>query len=436
MPDALTERGKTVGHIYDTIILMGIVVFVIVFIWLVVVIWRFRETTGHGRATHERERHNIWAELAWFVVPLAMVLYIGGIAYGGLVQLDNGVDPAKVPPEHHILITASQWSWGAQYSNGVTVHSDPDGITGAVKNASVFYVPADKDIVFNVTSTDVIHAFQVLDANHAFVLFIDANPLGAHKYNLQTAKFPVGEYYVQCNKMCLNPGHAIMRARIKAVPEGNYSLWLNERVALGGAPISQSVALKVDNGHVVGADGKPAGPFDVVSSAPGTRVVLSLLSPPVDVTFTVGDQTKTIHAGEASDPFFAFTADRAQNYTVHAAMAGSAGDDIVFRAFDAEKVTVTLDSFKLTPGHIDLKAGQRYLVTIPNVSSTVHDLYIGHFNGGGAKAEVLAHSASVGGGGSGAFMVDLTKLPKGEFEMWCNQPGHHDLGMKGTVTIA
>ncbi|MFO1533112.1 MAG: cytochrome c oxidase subunit II transmembrane domain-containing protein [Thermoplasmatota archaeon] len=432
LPEALTERGQTVGHIYDIIMVLGVLVFVIVFVWLVVVIWRFRETTGHGRATHERERHNIWAELAWFTIPLIMVMSIGFIAYAGLVKLDNGIPPSSVPAENEVRITGSQWSWAAEYSNGVRLTSDPDPVTGAVKNESVFYVPQDKPILFNIASTDVIHAFQLLDANRAFVIFNDANPLGANKYNLQVATLPAGDYFVQCNKMCLNPGHAIMRARIKSVPQGDYDLWLNERHAAGGAAIVQSVPLKLVDGHVVGADGKPAGPFTVVSSAPGTRVVLTLPKPAQDVTFTVAGAEKTIHAGESSDPFFAFTVDQPGNLTVHA-RTGENDDAITFAAVDAVRATVTLDSFKLTPGHLDLKAGTTYLVSIPNVSSSVHDLYIGHYNQGGASADVKWHSASVGGGASGAFIV--TPDAAGSFEMWCNQPGHHDLGMQGTVTV-
>src|SRR5688572_31125030 len=42
-----------------------------------VVIWRFREGSGHGRATHEKERHSLKMELTWTFIPLVVVLWIG-----------------------------------------------------------------------------------------------------------------------------------------------------------------------------------------------------------------------------------------------------------------------------------------------------------------------------------------------------------------------
>ena len=437
MPEGLTDRGQTVGGLYDIITILGIIVFVIVFIWLVVVIWRFRETSGHGRATHERERHNIWAELAWFVVPLILVLSIGYMAYGGLIELDHGVPAGEADVE--VLITGSQWSWAATYPGGVTMFSNPDQTTGAVKNESVFRVPAGKAVTFNVTATDVIHAFQVLDANHAFVIFVDANPLGANKYNLQTVRLPEGDYYVQCNKMCLNPGHAYMRARIKAVPEAEYSSWLNEKAASGGNDIVQKLPLQLQGNAVVGTNGQALGTQTVVA---GTTIVVDLRNPGQDVAFSitgvgtgaqVGAATKTIRAGETADPFFGFTLGNAGMYTLQAT-AGGQTTEIAFEAKDAKRITVELDNFKLIPDTITMERGQTYLITIPNLAAAVHDLYIGNFDPSKPDNGAIWHSTAVGANGSGTFIVE-TGDQEGTFEMWCNQPGHRGLGMTGTAHV-
>jgi len=430
MPDALTDRGQTVERLYDVIATLGVLVFLIVFAWLVIVIWRFRETTGKGRATHEAERHNIKAELAWFLIPLVMVLFIGGSAYAGLVHLDEGVKPSDVAPEHVIHIIGSQWTWTAQYANGVTLASNPDATTGNVSDANVFYVPQDTDILFNITSSDVIHAFQVIDANRGYVVFNDANPEGASKYNSQVARFPAGEYQVQCNKMCLNPGHAYMRGRIKAVPEPVFQHWLNERGAAAGASIVQTLNLQPQGNQLVGPDGAPATVPQLVA---GTRVVVNMTAPPQDVTLVAPDGTqKTIHRGETTDPFFAFTLDRAGSFL----LTSSNGGAVNFTVIQAEVVTVTLQSYKLVPDHIDLQVGKTYLIQVPDPSTTVHDLQIGHYNGGGAAAQILWGSSPVQPGATGSFSFTVTPDQKGTFDMWCNQPGHHGLGMAGTVTIS
>jgi heme/copper-type cytochrome/quinol oxidase subunit 2 len=424
MPEALTERGETVGEIYDTIAILGILVFIIVFVWLVVVIWRFRETTGHGRATHEKERHSLKAELAWFLIPLALVLYIGGIAYAGLVELDHGIPVEDT--ELEVKVIGSQWSWTMVYPNGVSVNSAPDSL-GRVANESVFLLPADTPILFNVTASDVIHAFQVLDANHAFVMFIDANPSGATKYNLQTARLPPGEYYVQCNKMCMNPGHAYMRARMQAVPRADYDLWVNERGAIAGASPSlvQSLVLQVQGGRLVDSGGSAVQPLEVVS---GTRVVVQLRAPPQDVTFRVGSESKTIRAGESADPFFGFTLD-ATGETLLEASVGNRTERIAFDVIDAERLEVELGSFRLVPEHIPLEARQTYLISIPNTHNTGHNLFIGRLGG-----EVLAQSPTINGGETTTFRVKIDEA--GTYDMWCNIPGHVGLGMTGKVTVS
>src|SRR5690242_18653053 len=90
MPEPLTERGQTVEDIYTKIVLVGIVVFTLVFALLVWVLWRYREGTGKGRSTHEKHRGSLKAEMVWTFIPLIIMLWIGFIAYQGLVQLDLG----------------------------------------------------------------------------------------------------------------------------------------------------------------------------------------------------------------------------------------------------------------------------------------------------------------------------------------------------------
>lgn len=433
MPDALTDRGRTVGDIYNTVAILGILVFLIVFVWLVIVVWRFRETTGHGRSTHEGERHSIKAELAWFLIPLAIVLYIGYIAYAGLVVLDHGIPPESIPPEDQVRIAGSQWTWVATYPGGVRVDASPDGTSGAVADDNVFYVPANRPILYNVTATDVIHAFQVMDANRAYVMFVDANPLGATKYNMQVASLPEGEYYVQCNKMCLNPGHAFMRARIKAVPADEYTLWHNERLATQGASILQRVALRADaSGALVSADGQAPGPYTVVSSLPGTRVVVTLSDLQQDVTLSApGAPDKTFRAGERLDPFYGFTVAQSGE-TILRATIGDQVQSIVFQGVDAMVQTVQLGNFVFIPSDLTFEATKTHLVNLPNIDALPHNLFIGSYNGGNNPV-VLEASQTVPAGGEGSLLV--APREPGTFDIWCNIPGHAAAGMVGTATF-
>jgi cytochrome c oxidase subunit 2 len=418
-------RGQVVADIYSTVTVMGIVIFLIVFVWLVVVIVRFRAGTGHGRATHEKERHSLGAELAWTLVPLAMVLYIGYAAYGGMVALDHDIDTTGAP---ELRITGSQYNWEMDYGDGLKVASSPDPQSGAVKPENAFVVPADTPLMFNITSSDVIHAFHVADANHGFVMMNDANPLGSNKYARQPVIFPAGEYQVQCREMCLNPGHAYMRAHITAVSQEEFVHWKAGRMACLGQSIQQTfkVTLGADN-RLLGTDGNPIADQTVVA---GTCLKFDLQPTGRDVSFTGPfGRVKTIPANTRTDTFFNITVPDAGNYTVFA----NQGPAVTFTGVTAKQLKVELGPFKLLPPEIKLKANERYLVEPVNTHSAVHNLFIGHWDGKGEQ-QILAQSPdAVSPGSSGPFLV---QLPAGRYDMWCNVPGHYGLGMVGTVVVS
>jgi uncharacterized cupredoxin-like copper-binding protein len=108
---------------------------------------------------------------------------------------------------------------------------------------------------------------------------------------------------------------------------------------------------------------------------------------------------------------------------------GGHTSQIVFNVIEAISVPITLGHYAIEPGHKDFVVGKSYLIQVTNVHDTVHNLYIGHHGGA-----VLAHSESVTPGNVGSFLFAPTE--KGDFEMWCNIPGHYELGMHGTVTVA
>jgi len=429
-PEPLTSRGQLVQGLFNMIAILGIVMFMIVFVWLVVIIVRFREGSGHGRATHEKERHNLKAEMAWTFIPLILVLYIGYAAYGGLVQLDHGLDSKNADVTVHI--TASQWDWAASYGGNVTIHSSPDPTNGDVSAANTFWLPADRTVAFNITSSDVIHAWQVIDSNRAFVMFVDANPGGANKYNQQVVSLPAGDYLVQCNKMCANPGHAYMHAAIHVVPQPQYDMWLLHHQLAAKGP---RAAVLADYDATVTADGLSlTGNQTVVL---GSRIILNVTNPTTQAVSLTWQGQPLVSAAKSGlgantvppggQAFFAVDPQAVGAYALGASV-GTHSTHATFNVIKAELVKVNLGHFALDPNHIELKVGTTYLVQVTNVHDTVHNLFIGTHGG-----EAKAHSDAVAPGGVASFLV--TPDAAGNYEMWCNIPGHFDLGMHGTVTV-
>lgn len=427
MPEPLTERGQVVEDIYVKITIAGVLTFVLVFVLLVFVLARYREGTGKGRATHEKHRGSLAAEMTWILVPLVVVLWIGYIAYAGLVTLDRGHE--DVEPELSITVTGYQFAWEMDYG-GVKVLINPsiDSVTGEVTFDKQFHVPANVPILFNITSGDVIHAFNVMDANRAYVSIDDANPDGPHKQHQQIHVLPAGLYHVQCKEMC-GPGHAYMRAEILAEPRAAFDRWLEEETLMADAPngLVQKVHVVADADSLTTEGLTTENGVEFLTIVAGTRVILEVentASRALNVSLSSSEAMGTVPAN--STRLLAF--DTAKGVPGDRNIVGSNGGRLTFRAIEAEVVEVDLGAYRLIPQHLDLKAGTTYLVQVKNVHNAAHNLYIGDMESGD-----LAHSATIGGGASTSF---TWTAEAGEFQMWCDVPGHADLGMVGSVSVS
>jgi heme/copper-type cytochrome/quinol oxidase subunit 2/uncharacterized cupredoxin-like copper-binding protein len=414
MPDPLTERGQVVEDLYVKITIAAVLTFVLVFLLLVFILIRFREGTGKGRSTHEKHRGSLAAEMTWTLVPLAVVLWIGYIAYAGLVTLDRGHE--DVEPELSIQVTGYQFAWEMDYGGGVKVLINPsiDSDSGNVTFSEVFHVPADVPILFNITSGDVIHAFNIIDANRAYVSIDDANPGGPHKQHRQVQVLPAGTYRVQCKEMC-GPGHAYMRAEILA----------EKRLAVG-AELVQKVHVVADGDSLEAEGMTTENGVQFLTVVAGSRILLEVentAGQPVDINLT-STFLGTIPAHSTGLVAFDTAAAVPGDRTIQASNGGS----LIFRAIQAEVVEVDLGAYRLIPQHLDLKAGTTYLFNVQNVHNAAHNLFVGDL-----KENTLANSATVGGGGATSFTWTAVA---GEYDMWCDVPGHSDLGMVGTVSVS
>lgn len=419
MPEPLTERGEIVESIYFQIAVAGVLVFVLVFALLMWVLVRYREGTGKGRATHEKHRGSLKAELVWTIIPLAIMLWIGVMAYAGLVKLDANLGSDEYDLE--VKVTGYQWFWQMDYGQGVNVFVNPsaNAQTGEMTYSDTFHLPADTPILLNLTGGDVIHAFNILDENRAYVSMDDANPSGPHKYTRNVITLPAGKYLIQCKEMCLNPGHGYMRAELIVEPKADFDSWKADRAIFGSAALREFVDVTAANGKLTYND--PA-PTVVVA---GTRLGIKLSNDgttPVSLNVEGGSQMQVL-PGEVARVAFDTVGGRTYNVTF-----GSLGNFHVEAVTPDETITLDLADFKIAPKDIVLQAGKGYLIRATNLGGTGHNLFIGTFGG-----EIIAESNNAGPGE--VALVYFKPTATGTLEWWCNVPGHHGLGMKGTVTV-
>ena len=180
--------------------------------------------------------HNSPVEVAWTVIPIVILVFIGAFSLPVLF------DQQKIPEgEVNIKVTGYQWYWGYEYvDEGFEFESfligDGKVLTPEVElelkeagytrdqfllaTDTAVVVPVDKTVVMQITGADVIHSWTI----PAFGVKQDAVPgrLGQLWFKAEKE----GIYFGQCSELC-GKDHAYMPITVKVVSQDAYKSWLS-----------------------------------------------------------------------------------------------------------------------------------------------------------------------------------------------------------------
>lgn len=239
---AATELARDLQWLdgFINVIIIAIVIFVTALLaWCIL---RFNEKRNPTPGTFT---HNSPLEVAWTIVPILILVFIGAFSLPILFKQQE-------IPEADITIktTGYQWYWGYEYVDegfyfdAFMLERDeleeagyaPDEYLLATTEAMV--VPVGKTIVVQVTAADVIHSWTI----PAFGVKQDAVPgrLAQLWFNADRE----GVYFGQCSELC-GQAHAYMPITVKVVSEEVYAAWLDQmRENYAGTPSDFDVAAR------------------------------------------------------------------------------------------------------------------------------------------------------------------------------------------------
>jgi len=187
--------------------------------------------------------HHSVLEVAWTVVPVAILVVIGAYSLPILFKQQE-IPEADIT----IKVTGYQWYWGYEYVDhdfgfdSVLLQKDeladygyaPDEYLLATDTAVV--VPVGATIVMQLTGADVIHSWTI----PAFGVKQDAVP--GRLAELWFAAEKEGIYFGQCSELC-GQAHAYMPITVKVVSQEQYDAWLSSTIEeLAGVPQTVQVA--------------------------------------------------------------------------------------------------------------------------------------------------------------------------------------------------
>ncbi|GGL75913.1 cytochrome c oxidase subunit II [Wenxinia marina] len=213
------------------VIISVIVVFVIALLAMVIFRYNARRNPNPASFTH-----NSPLEIAWTVVPIVVLVFIGAFSLPVLF------DQQEIPEgDVHIKVIGYQWYWGYEYTDediafesfmiGAGEGNLNDEIVAQLEEAgysadefrlatdTAVVVPVGATVVMDVTGADVIHSWTI----PAFGVKQDAVP--GRIAQLWFEAEAEGVYFGQCSELC-GINHAYMPITVKVVSPENYEAWL------------------------------------------------------------------------------------------------------------------------------------------------------------------------------------------------------------------
>ena len=236
---AATVTAREQQWLDHMLMILCAAVVALVMVLLLISIVRFN---SRANPTPARFTHNTPLEIAWTLIPVLILVVLGSFSLPVLFKQEE-IPAADV----HLKVTGNQWFWSYEYPDeGITFDAfmlgredlEAAGYTAdeyrlAADNAVV--IPVDKNVVVDVTASDVIHAWYI----PAFNVQHSAVPGRIGQLWFRAEK--EGVYFGQCTTLC-GKDHAYMPITVKVVSQQAYDDWVARTKTAG---LGNSAAVRV-----------------------------------------------------------------------------------------------------------------------------------------------------------------------------------------------
>jgi cytochrome c oxidase subunit 2 len=245
---AATELARDLQGLDHLLLVIITVITVFVTALLIYAIVRY---SGRVNKVPAKFTHNSPLEIAWTVVPILVLVFIGAFSLPVLFKQQE-IPVADVT----IKVTGNQWYWTYEYAdNGIAFDSYMIGspATGGTNQMTpeveqqlidagyskeqfllatdtAVVVPVGKIVVMQVTAADVIHSWKI----PAFGVMQDGVP--GRLAHLWFKAEREGIYFGQCSELC-GQMHAYMPITVKVVSQPVYDAWV-AKAATGDVVLS------------------------------------------------------------------------------------------------------------------------------------------------------------------------------------------------------
>jgi len=200
-PAPATELAGQVDQLFWFILWVSLIIMIgIVFVCLLFV-FKYRRK-HHQQRAKKQVVENIYLELAWTLIPLALVMYVFYWGYIDFVKV-------SIPPADavEIRVTGRKWAWQFDY-----------GELGR-KTLGDLVVKVNTPIKLIMSSEDILHSFFVPN----FRIKRDVVPNRYTRVWFEANR--VGDFQIFCTEFC-GDGHSNMMGSVRVLSNEDYEKWV------------------------------------------------------------------------------------------------------------------------------------------------------------------------------------------------------------------
>ncbi|MGZ4850304.1 MAG: cytochrome c oxidase subunit II [Candidatus Bathyarchaeia archaeon] len=174
---------------------------------------KYREKKGQTKFFQEKHLTKTRARDAVIFATISIIILFSLTVAGDQLTPNARFQPA-VSQSLVIHVTAYQWDFRFEYPNGAN-------------STRQLYLPGNTTVMFNVTSTDVMHNFYLVQ----YRVSIDAIP---GRYNIIWITTPPVNgtseltYKIICKELC-GPGHPYMETPLTVMSQTAFNQWLSNQ---------------------------------------------------------------------------------------------------------------------------------------------------------------------------------------------------------------
>jgi len=222
-PAVFRPQGTAARQINDLwwlLLVLGAFTYLVVMALLLVALFRRRSPYQRQKTTSHSDDDRNGRRLVWaggVIFPAVVLVVIYGFTLNVLSHLFITENPDNLVVE----VIGHQWWWEVHY---------PDG---QIVTANEIYIPAGEDVIFKLTSADVIHSFWVPELHGK----MDLIPGKTNTWQLH-AEQP-GDFWGLCAEFC-GTQHAKMLFLVTAVPPEQFPQWLTSQQQPAAAPQTEA----------------------------------------------------------------------------------------------------------------------------------------------------------------------------------------------------